>query len=375
MYPKSYSVTVLTREFNRKDIEGEEPLGVDFLYFDLPFFSKKDHYWRFIKIYYLVWQLFAVFYVLYVQVSRNFRYDIIHHVTYNNIDVCGFLWCLKGSDFIWGPVGGGQTPPKNLKRLYYRSWRKQKLRNFLKSLASYNPITLLAIKKSRFVMYANNETKDRFSHITHKSFNFLETGYTVQPDVNGKLLPLTPFRKLLWVGRLEERKGFILLMDVIDRLVSIGVDVHVDVVGTGEDLDLYKLWVRERGLSDNIFLKGAVAFNEVHQCYLSASLFLFTSAQDTSGNVMLEALGHGVPVVALNHQGAAEIIDDKCGVLVNLAEYEEIVNVYSDAILSIFKDSLRYESLSSGAVRRIKSLYTWESRQARFESFLAEAGL
>ena len=45
----------------------------------------------------------------------------------------------------------------------------------------------------------------------------------------------------------------------------------------------------------------------------SAELFCFTSLRDTSGNVVLEALAAGVPVVCFDHQGAGDMVSDAVG--------------------------------------------------------------
>ena len=51
---------------------------------------------------------------------------------------------------------------------------------------------------------------------------------------------------------------------------------------------------------------------------MSLDLFVFPSQFDTFGNVILEAFSQGMPVVAYNRKGPADIIQDHgCGYLVN----------------------------------------------------------
>jgi glycosyltransferase involved in cell wall biosynthesis len=40
---------------------------------------------------------------------------------------------------------------------------------------------------------------------------------------------------------------------------------------------------------------------------------------------MLEAMTEGVPVVALNHQGAARLVNSECGYLVDVDEPKEVI--------------------------------------------------
>ena len=74
----------------------------------------------------------AVFCVFVSQAEAKKAFDIVHHVTYNAIDSAGFLWALdKNASFVWGPVGGGQSPPEVLK-VYGKGWYKQRFRRAMR---------------------------------------------------------------------------------------------------------------------------------------------------------------------------------------------------------------------------------------------------
>jgi glycosyltransferase involved in cell wall biosynthesis len=94
--------------------------------------------------------------------------------------------------------------------------------------------------------------------------------------------------------------------------------------------------------------------------YRDASVFLFTSLQDTSGNVVLEAMANGLPVVALNHQGVAEMMDATCAVPVPIGPRPLVVEDLARALLALRDDDLR-ERLSAGATARARQ-FTWERK-------------
>lgn len=151
-------VSVITRKQHKKNMQLAE--GVSCFYFDLPLCSNLDHRHKLIKIYYILWQVCLPIYVLF---GIRKKFDLFHHVTYNNIDVPGFLWLFLNKKFVWGPVGGGQTPPLQLKQYFYKSWRKQQIRAFLKRTAKYNPIVFLACWRATNVFVANKDTREKIA--------------------------------------------------------------------------------------------------------------------------------------------------------------------------------------------------------------------
>jgi glycosyltransferase involved in cell wall biosynthesis len=50
--------------------------------------------------------------------------------------------------------------------------------------------------------------------------------------------------------------------------------------------------------------------------YASFDALLFPSLHDSSGNVVLESMANGLPVVCLDLGGPAQMVDDQCGIVV-----------------------------------------------------------
>ena len=59
--------------------------------------------------------------------------------------------------------------------------------------------------------------------------------------------------------------------------------------------------VKRLRLDEDVQLLGHVPWDEIRGLYDSASVLLFTSLRDSSGAQFLEALGRGLPAVALDH--------------------------------------------------------------------------
>jgi glycosyltransferase involved in cell wall biosynthesis len=60
------------------------------------------------------------------------------------------------------------------------------------------------------------------------------------------------------------------------------------------------------GLAADVELLGQVPVAQIKPLFDAASVFLFTSLRDSFGGQVLEALGRGLPAVALDHQGVGD---------------------------------------------------------------------
>ena len=126
--------------------------------------------------------------------------------------------------------------------------------------------------------------------------------------------------QLLLVGRLSPRKGTDVAVSAMADLVRGGADVELDLVGdvfTGYEwyADQLADQVRDAGIQDRVRFQG---FHPDVKGFLErADICLVPSRQEPFGNVAVEAMLAGRPVVASRVQGLAEIVrDDHNGLLV-----------------------------------------------------------
>jgi glycosyltransferase involved in cell wall biosynthesis len=110
---------------------------------------------------------------------------------------------------------------------------------------------------------------------------------------------------VLYVGRLSQEKGTDLLAEAFLIARDYDPRLHLVLAGRGPEEES----LRRRLGSAATFL-GWVGGDRLAQVYASADLFMFASTTDTFGQVILEAQASGLPVLAVDAGGPAELIED-----------------------------------------------------------------
>ena len=117
---------------------------------------------------------------------------------------------------------------------------------------------------------------------------------------------------LLYVGRVSREKGLEMLVDAFRELVDKGSSIALAVIGDGP----YREEMQASLAAYPSLFTGYLAGEQLQHGYASADLFVFPSATDTFGNVVLEAQASGLPVIVSDEGGPRELmIDGETGVV------------------------------------------------------------
>ncbi len=117
------------------------------------------------------------------------------------------------------------------------------------------------------------------------------------------------------VGRLEEKKGFDVLIQACGILAGQGLRPRCIIVGDGPQLKLLESEIRRLGL-DNIELPGALPFEKVKTLMAESNMLVHPGRKTANGdrdgipNVILEAMALGKPVIASSVGGIPELVED-----------------------------------------------------------------
>ncbi|MBC16171.1 MAG: glycosyl transferase [Desulfovibrio sp.] len=166
--------------------------------------------------------------------------------------------------------------------------------------------------------------------------------------------------KLLYVGRVSREKGLDTLTDAFIKATKIRDSLQLVIVGEGPYLK--EMQQRLKGLP--VTFTGALKGESLAQAYASADLFVFPSATDTFGNVVLEAQASGLPVIVTDKGGPCEnIIPNETGLIFPADDTDALLR----AIVHMIDTPERIEYMGKRARSHVKTrtfdatfLKTWE---------------
>ena len=177
-------------------------------------------------------------------------------------------------------------------------------------------------------------------------------------------LPEAPY--LLFVGTLEPRKNLPRLLAAYARAVARNqIEQHLLIVGAqgwgGQDLPRL---ISRLGMQDRVLLKGRVSDAELRDLYAGSTGLLMPSLYEGFGLPALEAMQHGVPVIAGNCGALPEVVG-KGGLLVD----PHCEATLADAIVRLCRDQSLHQSLAGEAIKRAAQFKWEQATQQTLQSF------
>lgn len=151
----------------------------------------------------------------------------------------------------------------------------------------------------------------------------------------------SPSQRLLAVGALKPAKDYPTLLSAVKQVLDSGTDVSLLILGAGPLQGELEERCRAMDLNGHIHFGGFVA--DPGPFYRAAGLFALSSAWEGFGNVIVEALAAGTPVVSTDcRSGPAEILENgRYGKLVPVADSEALARAIGDSV----KDELQAPDL------------------------------
>ncbi|PEP64358.1 MULTISPECIES: glycosyltransferase family 4 protein [Bacillus] len=230
----------------------------------------------------------------------NFQPDIIHVATPFNMGLCGMYYAKKLNIPL---VGSYHTDFDSYLQYYKIEFFSNMLWNYLKWFHSSmqknfvpSPETLQQLTQKGFRnLYIWGRGVD--CSLFHQAYN---------KDLFRKKYNITAPYILSYIGRIAPEKDIETLRTLIHTTIKEQKDnIHWLIAGDGplaEEL-------RET-LPANVTFTGYLQEENLAEAYACSDLMVFPSATETFGNVVLESLACGTPVVGANSGGVKNIITD-----------------------------------------------------------------
>lgn len=260
--------------------------------------------WRFklMPVFYVAGGMVAIW-----RLCRRRRYDLVH-----------VHWPLPHA--LFGAVARATCGARLI-----TLWYGVELRWVQRSLPWLRWLVRWALKTSDQVVAISSYTAREIARLSNVPVRVIP--YTVGFSDAAAAPAAPPVRRepgfrVLFVGRLVERKGVAELIEAVRRL-DPSVGVKLEVIGDGPERPKLEALVHESGLDDRVAVRGRVPAAELQAAYERADAFVLPSILDSRsdteglGVVLLEAMSYGVPVIGSNIGGIPDIIvDGESGLLV-----------------------------------------------------------
>jgi len=201
---------------------------------------------------------------------------------------------------------------------------------------------------------------DRWGYPSHV---MLDTGAPPAPGEPRRYDGNRPLR-IVWSGLHVGRKAMPLLLKALARIKSEFPGENrfeLKVLGGGPQTEAWQSLAREFGLESCTRWTGQISRDKALAEMRDADVFAFTSLQEGTSSVVMEALALGLPVICHDACGMGVAVNESCGIKVPLQTPAVSIEGFARAIGSLIRDPQRLERLSAGALARADQL-SWDRK-------------
>lgn len=168
--------------------------------------------------------------------------------------------------------------------------------------------------------------------------------------------------RLICVARLIERKGQQHLIAAVKRLADLGVNVTLDLVGTGDARAANETQVREAGLTERVRFVGYVAREDIAAYYAAAHVFVLPSYNEGMSVATLEAMAAGLPVVVTRTGGTDELVAaGENGLIFDWGDVDRLV----EHLRCLAADRALVQQMGRASRARARQ-FSWEAAAQRY---------
>ena len=351
---RGHYVVVFTRLNNKKNIENflqnnklKMKGFISFEYYDLPkFFLLMKKYFSLRRPYYMLWQFFVFKKIR--EITQNQKFDFVHHLTFVSLRHFSHLGRLN-IPLILGPLAGGDSSPYFLRKsINFKFYLSEFFRDLSINFLKFDPFYLNSLKQAKLIICATPATRDlipkKFIKKT-KIINAIPMDNPKKIDFQNKSNKRN--KNILFVGRLIECKGMSLGLDAFSLALKKDPKLNLTIIGSGVKEKEWRLLADKLGINNSIKWIPWLTQSELKKIYKKNSTLIFPSFHDSGGQVILEAVSHGLKVIALDIGGPGFLLNNDVAKIISVknSSYTSVKEDMAKAILkfSVLKKKIDIE--------------------------------
>jgi glycosyltransferase involved in cell wall biosynthesis len=291
------------------------------------------------------------------KILRRESFDIIHHVrpflfgkTFNLVLILGLN---KKTPFVIGSFCMGYDDKNDGHKDSVIDYLFSFLSKFLKKLS------VLTLQKADRIIVYDISTKEQISEfVDERKIEIIPPGkdkylYSVKTEFN----PAEKFT-LLHVGNLIPRKGCDLLLRAFAEIVDKVPHAKLIFIGEGLEADNLKKITQDLGLENSVSFLGKIKHLDISKYYLEADIFVSMQRQESFGQVYIEAMASGLPIVTTENNGSKNIIgSNSFGIVVS----QEDIGMFAKQVVELAENSDILVGKSRLARKVFEDVYDWDT--------------
>ena len=173
-------------------------------------------------------------------------------------------------------------------------------------------------------------------------------------------------KKLGSLGRLVDAKDFGVLLNAVRILIDKGYDIKTEIAGEGPEREKLGQTIDELGLFDAVSMPGV---RNASEFLFGLDIFVMSSKREGVPVALLEAMAHGLPIVATSVGGIPEVLEqDRQGLLSPASDPQDL----ADNIARMIDDEELRTRLAQGAREKVCANYGIEQVARKWESLYRE---
>lgn len=316
------------------------------------------------QIYYYLWQRQIAGWAK--TLIEQFDPDLIHHITYGRYWTPSSLWQL-GKPFIWGPLGGGDRCPPQLRASLSSAGRwSERLREWAQALAHLDP-SLKAT--ARHAAVALGGTDDTGRCLRELGCPRVEVRLTNAVDVDfiaAESPEARPEAIFCSIGRLLEWKGQALAIRALAQAQIPGAQLVI--LGEGPALGRLQRLARELNVEGSVKFLGNQPRQSVREWVHRSLALVHPAVHDQAPTVVFEAMAVATPVIGLALGGITIQTTPECAILITPRSVEQVVADLAQAMRHVASDPQIRHEMGLAGQQRLRAQFTWPTKVAAFES-------
>ncbi|RLJ03668.1 MAG: hypothetical protein DRP08_03325, partial [Candidatus Aenigmatarchaeota archaeon] len=179
-----------------------------------------------------------------------------------------------------------------------------------------------------------------------EKISILPLGIFSQPKVSELRKPVDVFN-LVYVGRIEKKKGIFLLVELMRKIKK--PDIRLHIIGEGPYLQRLRRRISELNLDERIIVYGRIKRERLLNILTQSHVFLLLSAYESRSYALMEAISWGLVPIVTDVGGNRYVVDETYGYLVS---YPPNLDTIKSIIMKLYYNRDYFNQKSRECIRR-----------------------